>query len=441
VDALAENRRLESWKEVAAYLKRDVSTVRRWERREGLPVHRQIHAKRDSIYAHTDEIDRWLQGRSRAADAAAPPVVESQTGRAFPLLTIALSVILGLGLVVLAGVLAQNRSKEALPAVGEGDPSHPRDLTAYRLYLRGRQRMEARTGAGFTAALADFREAIEKDPAFALAYAGLADANNLMGYYRFRAPRESYQDAKASILKALELDDALAEAHASLAGLLAYYEWDWSGAEREYRRALALDPSFVSARHWYANCLSLMGRHEEAIAQAREAVNRQPLSMITLTGALGNAYVQAGRFDQAAEQYRSAINLDPAFGNAHAALAGLYWRKGLLDEAWREMKTATGLGDNPGWTIRLAALHAALGQPGEAHRILDTLQQRAERPAPVGLATLYLQLGESERAFSILEGALDARDPDLPSAKTEPGLESLRGQPRFQALLRRLNLL
>lgn len=441
--ATTPGRRLDSWKEIAAYVNRDVSTVRRWEKRERLPIHRQAHASRDSVFAFTEEIDSWVESRQRLTPSLAPPTetVESgRSGRHVPLAAaVALAIAIGFMLAASAGSAIPDRSFRQLLTASSAGPGTV-SQSALRFYLRGRQRMESRNPQGFASALTDFREAITRDPGFAKAYAGLADAHSLMGYYRFQPPREAFEAARAAALMALKLDDSLAEAHASLAGLMASYDWDWSGAEREYRRAIELDPSFAAARHGYANCLSLMGRHDEAIAQAREAAGLQPLSLIILTGALGNAYTQAGQYEQAASQYRSAIELDNNFGNAHASLGLLYWRQGRLTEARQELQVAASLVDNPSWVARLAALQASMGEPEEARRLRDTFERQPDRVSPSALALIYLHLGDREQAIMILERASDARDPDLPSVKTEPGLEEIRNEPRVAALLRRMRL-
>ncbi|HEY6986131.1 MAG TPA: tetratricopeptide repeat protein, partial [Rhodanobacteraceae bacterium] len=377
-----------------------------------------------------------LRVRTPPTAASVQPPAPSQRSGVSIALTVALITVVMLS----AGLVWLNRPANA-SRPGAVEARATANQAANRFYLRGRQRMEARDRAGLTLAVADFREAVARDPGFARAYAGLSDAHSLMGYYRMRPGRDAFEAAREAAMMALTLDDTLAEAHVSLAGLLAYYDWDWAGGEREYRRAIDLDPSFAPARHWYANCLSLMGRHDEAIEQARQAVALQPLSLITLTGALGNAYVQAGHDDQAVEQFRAALEFDQKFGNAHAALALVYWRHGRLQEARQEMAAAASLGGNPNWAARVAALDAALGQHDDARRQLAALQRDPDTLTPVSLATVYLQLGDREHALEILERAIAARDPDLPSAKTEPGLSGLRTDVRFEAILRRMNLL
>ena len=436
-------RRLDSWKEVAAYLNRDVSTVRRWERREGLPIHRLRHESRDSIFADSAEIDAWLQERARVhsttpADVAAPhQFVEVRPATRLRGAAIWLS--LGLTIVlVMVPLSLRDRSDASTTATGAARLT--RNADALRFYLRGRQEMDKRNREGFTAAVEDFRQAIVKDPEFAMAYTGLADAYSLMGYYRFRRPAEASEDARVAALHALKLDDTLAEAHASLAALLADNDWNWSEAEREYLRAIELDPSYARARHWYANILSLNGRHEEAIAQARAAADLEPLSLIILSGALGHAYTVAGHYDAAAAVYRSALEHDRTFANAHYGLAKLYWRQGRLTDARQSMQRAVDIDARADWTVVLAAMDAALGDRAPALAYLATLERDPEAISAISFATLYAQLGQVEQALTVLERALEERDPTLPSIKDDPGLDPLRGQPRFEAILRRINL-
>ena len=435
-------RRLDTWKEVAAYLKRDVSTVRRWEAREGLPVHRLTHASRDSILAYTHELDAWQQSRRRVRRPDPSPAPAPQPAARGLQSPAAIAAAIGLAVAVIASaglVLFPGQGREPLDGISRSR-SAAREV-ANRFYLRGRDRMESRDRAGFTLAIADFREAVARDPEFARAYAGLADAYSLLAFYRMRPAQEAFEEARVAVLMALKLDDGLAEAHTSLAGLLAYHDWNWVESEREYRQAIALDPSFAPARHWYSNCLSLLGRHDEAIQQARRAVDLKPLSLITLTGALGNAYVQANQDDAAERQYQSALEFDPRFGNAHAGLASLYWGRGQLLEARREMAMAASLHDNPNWAAKVAALDAALGNPDEARRQLSRLEQQADRITPLSLATIYAQLGDHEQALDLLERAMNEGDPELPAAKIEPGLAPLRTDARFEAILRRMNLM
>jgi tetratricopeptide (TPR) repeat protein len=434
---------------VAAYLNRDVSTVRRWERREGLPIHRLRHESRDSIFADTAEIDAWLQGRNRVQHGApavpdvpivaawhASPLLEVRSGRRFSRTATWLS--LGLAFVlVMVPVSLRDRSDASTT---EAKARLTRNADALRFYLRGRQEMDNRNREGFTAAVEDFRQAIAKDPEFAMAFTGLADAHSLMGYYRFRPPAEANDEARIAALHALKLDDTLAEAHTSLAGLLAYNDWNWSEAEREYLRAIELNPSHAPARHWYANNLSLQGRHEDAIAQARAAADLQPLSLIILTGALGHAYTFAGRYEDAAAVYRSALEHDRRFANAHYGLAKLYWRQGRLTDARQSMQRAVDLDSRADWTAVLAALDAALGDREPARALLATLERDPEAISAISFATVHAQLGQVEQALTVLERALEQRDPTLPSTKDDPGLDPIRGQPRFEAILRRINL-
>lgn len=239
--------------------------------------------------------------------------------------------------------------------------------------------------------------------------------------------------------RALELDDRLAEAHASRAHLLVY-EWDWRETEREFKRAIELNPGYAAARHWYANYLTLMRRHGEAIAQARRAVELEPLSLSVNAGALGNAYLQAGRVDEAIEQLRKVLELNPGFGGARHALGLAYARKGMYVEALTQMQLAAQLGERKTWTAHVGALRAAMGQKDEARKILAELEAGPEGVSPVALASLCVAVGRVDQAFKWLEEGYERRDADFPSLNIEPGLKPLRADPRFQDLLRRAGL-
>ena len=212
------------------------------------------------------------------------------------------------------------------------------DPVVYELYLRGRYHWNKRTPEDLRRALTEFSQAIARDPTFAPAYAGLADTYTLMGYFYHLIPfDEARVKARAAAMRALELDDSLAEAHMSMAGVLEHAQWDWAGAEREYQRAIQLDPNYASAYHWYANNLSIRDRHDEAISRGKRAVELDPLSPIVHV-ALGHAYYLAERYDEAIGQMKRALEIEPSFANAHQFLGQVYARKGLDVEAVAEFR-------------------------------------------------------------------------------------------------------
>ena len=247
------------------------------------------------------------------------------------------------------------------------------DPVVYELYLRGRYHWNKRTPEDFSRALTEFSQAIARDPTFAPAYAGLADTYTLMGYFYHLIPfDEARVKARAAAMKALELDDSLAEAHMSMAGVLEHAQWDWAGAEREYQRAIQLDPNYASAYHWYANNLSIRDRHDEAISQGKRAVELDPLSPIVHV-ALGHAYYLAERYDEAIGQMKRALEIEPSFANAHQFLGQVYARKGLDVEAVAEFRQADAV-ERWVWRSALAYLHTRMGRHEEASRIVTDFQ-------------------------------------------------------------------
>lgn len=568
--------RLDSWKAIAEYLRRDVSTVRRWEKHEGLPVHRHLHHKLGSVYAFRGEIDDW-QARRRSAPA--PPNDHHQVAQAeerpaaedarqptkWGYRIARAATVVGAGaLALLTGwhalpvqrgerLLAQPPFIAVMPIVNESVTAaddeladrltdgiitglsevpgvkvisrtssfrykgvrivprnvarelngvealltgrlrvrdrdvelavelidtrderrlwsrtytrnaaglhaaviedvvrtltgkeiaarHARLGEVYEMYLRGRYHWYKRTPEGFERAIAAFTQAIERDPTFAPAYAGLADTYTVMGYFAYLIPfDEARAKARAAAATALALDGSLAEAHTSTASVMEFERWDWAGAERAYRRAIELQPNYATARHWYANNLSLRGRHEEAIAQGVRAVELDPLAPI-LRVALAHAYLLARREADAIRQLEVALEIEPASPNAHLFLGVAYERQGRFQEALGEMIRANELLENWVWKAFLADLYVRMDRVAEARRIVEAFHARRPVVSRVTTAAIYAAVGERERALRLLERACDARDPDIGFMQSVSAFDGLRREPGFVALLRRAGL-
>jgi TolB-like protein/DNA-binding winged helix-turn-helix (wHTH) protein/Flp pilus assembly protein TadD len=313
---------------------------------------------------------------------------------------------------------------------------------AYQLYLKGRFYWNKRTAEALKKSVEYFNQAIDKDPRFALAYAGLADcyvvpANRL-------PPREAMPKAKAAAIRALELDETLAEAHASLGRVLAAYDWDWTSAEKEYKRAIELNPRYAVAHQWYGGYLAVMGRSDEAIAERKRAVELEPLSPI-INFELGLAFYYARDYDLAIEQFQKTLELDQNFPAAHNFLPAAYEQKGMYSEAIAEFKKAIPLTGKSEWTLSKAGLghvYAVTGKKSEARTVLDELKQASEQeyvPAN-SIALIYAGLGEKDQAFAWLDKAYEQRAFQLQWIKLDPRWDSLRSDPRFQDLMRRLGL-
>jgi TolB-like protein/tRNA A-37 threonylcarbamoyl transferase component Bud32 len=313
------------------------------------------------------------------------------------------------------------------------------DPEAYRLYLQGRYYFSRRTLPAFDKSIQLFQQVLEKDPGSALAYAGLAESYGILPWYGGGLPKEAFPKAKAAAVKALELDDFLAEAHAALGFVLLYWDWDWSAAEGELKRAIELKPGYVVGHHWYAEYLSAMGRHEEAIAQVRRAQDLDPLSPLMLAIG-GEVCFYARRYDEAIEQCQKALELDSNYALAHANLAWGYLGKGLHGEAIAEFEKAARLYGSDR-TLGLPLAYAAAGRRGEALKMLDLAREQSKRGeiSPWWLAQMYLGLGEKQKALEWLEKAYEEHDPRMAFLKVEPLLDALRSDPRFQNLLRRMN--
>jgi tetratricopeptide (TPR) repeat protein len=224
-----------------------------------------------------------------------------------------------------------------------------------------------------------------------------------------------------------------------MASVMEFERWDWAGAEREYRRAIELQPNYVTARHWYANHLSLRGRHDEAIAQGRRAVELDPLAPIVRVG-LAHAFLLAGREGESIRQLEAALAIEPTSGNARLFLGLAYERQGRLGEALAEMVKANDLFENWVWKAFLADLYTRMDRHADARRILDQFHARQPAVSRVTSAALYAAVGERERALRLLERACDARDPDVGFIRSIPAFDSLRREPGFAALLRRTGL-
>jgi TolB-like protein/Tfp pilus assembly protein PilF len=576
--------RLESWKEIAAYLGRSPRTVQRWERLEGLPVHRLLHDKLCSVYAYKAELDGWWEARRAGLDAEpeegpeaepddaeaapGPPALPSASpagsrpasGRlvvlaagALALGTLALGawlwrpatatkpprlavlpfanltgddqqeylsdglteeMIAELGRLPELGVIARTsvmRFKNAAKGIAEigrelrvdyvlegsvrqadrrlrvtaqlirvadevhvwaesydreghdligvqrqiarrvaeetrlrtaPGPERAVEHEAHLAYLRGRYHWNQRTEAGFKDGLVHFQRAAEVDPDWARPWSGLADSYMLMGNYGFLPVGEAAARAKQSAERALALDPDLADAHASLGLILASHDWDFADAEREFRRALELNPSHASARLWYGLLLLDLNRVDQARAQFQRGLEADPLSE-SLQGQLASCDFQEGRYERALAAEKAAAEASPDRPNAHVELARIYLAMGRPQEGLGAAEKARELTrDHPSVMGLYAYALARAGRREDARQVLDRLVAESGRRhvRPFDLAFAATGLGDRERALTWLEQVVEERHVGARSLASYPEFDPLRGEPRFQALLARVGL-
>jgi tetratricopeptide (TPR) repeat protein len=313
---------------------------------------------------------------------------------------------------------------------------------AYQLYLKGRYFWNKRTLDGFRKSINCFDEAIHLDPGFALAYAGLADAYSFMGGYGYFPSREAYTKSNAEAIKALELDPSLAEAHTSLATVKYRYDWNWKGAEESFRKALELNPGYITAHHWFGVFLVLRGRFKEGLAEVERAAVLDPLSVV-IQWTLGYLYYYARDYEKALKACWRALELDPAFARVYIDIGLCYIQQSKNQEGIYEIQRGIALLDpNPSLLATLAYAYGTSGQKEEARKILDDLLEESKRQyvSPYSFALIHIGLGDKDQAFEYLDKAFERREDALVSLKVNPRFDSLQSDPRFDALLKRIGL-
>ena len=571
--------RLDSWKEIAAYLKRDERTVRRWEEREGLPIHRHQHKSRAAIFAYKSELDAWwnngqnaleTQEQAQGGSEASAKLPAESTPSVYHTLVARRWVALAAGLLLIAPVIAyriampnrpsaqmrivvlpfQNMTgdpnqeffadgmtEEMISQLGATNPARlgvigrtsavkyknsgkgidqignelgvdyvlegsvreagsrvrvtaqlirvsdqmhvwsqsfdrslkdavelqsdvaqaiarridvglgerraarqqaaQVDWEAYSAYLKGRHLLlDNKTDATVAVALQYFQRAIELDPNFALAYAGLADA------YGEQADADQPSEkalalSKQAALRALAINPDLPEAHVSLADVLFFNEWKWAEADREYKRALQLKPTYEEGHHSYSHYLTLAGRHGEAIEESQLLLRLDPLSS-HMNAHLGAAYLRAGRFDDAVTQLKKTIALDPNYMRAYLFLGVVYESQKLYPEAIAVLKKAVSLaGETLEGQAKLARVLIESGDKKEGLLMLKHLEMEAQRRfvSPVELASIYTALGDHEKALTLLENALQQHNVRLLFIHQGHEFDALRNSPRFTHIL------
>jgi serine/threonine-protein kinase len=335
-----------------------------------------------------------------------------------------------------------------LRATSFGDNAAPEmhrgteNVQAYGLYLRGRYAWNKRTQKGVADGIRFFEQAIEADPGYALAYTGLADSYALALDYRSVPVHEGFEHAKFYARKALELDEGLAEAHASLAWSLFIYDWDWDGAAAEFRRSIQLDPRYPTAHQWYAFLLAAQGKFEDALITAHTAQEVDPGS-VSIRRGLGYVYFYARRFEQAKYHLLRAIEMNPVAEESYRVLGLILTYAGEHEEAERVLREGMELADVATYTnVTLGLALARAGKPDYARETLAALEERlkSEYVSPVELATLYIALGDNDRAIDWAEKAYEERRGWMAYLNVHPLMDPLRAEPRFKVLVRKMGL-
>ena len=464
----ASNRRLDSWKEIAAFFGRDERTVKRWEKERALPVHRVPGGSRSGVFAYTAELSEWLKDPIPAASESSDGPASVAGGNGFPAGEIRegdsssskqvrapwaasanpksqVARILGLLLAILLGFLILKhqipRQPTAASAINNVPAAQQPKPEAEELYLKGRYFWNKRTPEDLNKALDLFTQAIVRDPGYAQAYVGLADCYNLMREYSVMPANEAYPRALAAAKKAVELNDNSAEAHNSLAFATFYWTWDAATAEHEFKRAIELNPGYVAAHHWYATFLMVTRRYPEAISEIEIARKLEP-SSTPIMADKGFILYLAGQPDQGIALLKQIQTREAAFLSPHLYLAEIYLAGRDYSNYLVESKRVASLRHDP---VAQAVVNAAEkglaagGAQGMWERMLPVQKKfylQGKLPA-YALAQTYSQLGESQEAIKLLREAYDKRDADMVSMDGDCSFDALRDNPSFQDLLAR----
>jgi tetratricopeptide (TPR) repeat protein len=443
--------RLDSWKGIAVFFGRDERTVKRWEKERGLPVHRMPGGARSGVFAYTSELSAWM----KAADAVPAPSIadsaqpsESAASATKPpsrALRIWSGVLVTLAAAAVFTTIAHRRnagSQLGLTSLTASAPSGTVNSEARDLYLKGRYYWNKRTGDALTKAIDYFTQAVVRDPNYAQAYAGLADSYNLLREYSSVPDSEAYPKAIAAAKRALQLDERLPEAHAALAFASFWGAWDMRLADSEFRRALALNPSYVAAHHWYATALMVLGRLPESLHEIEHARELDPTSN-AIVADKGLILYYAGQRDEAVALLRQLEATEPSFASSHRYLAVIsLWEKDYAAYISEARQTATFLHDNARLTIVEAASKGLAAGGGRG--MLQAMRRAEEKLYVEGQLTAYsvaatcAQLGDKRAAIRYLEVSYEKHESVILAIAIDRDLESLHGNPAYRELVRKI---
>jgi tetratricopeptide (TPR) repeat protein len=469
------NHRLDSWKEIAAFFGRDERTVKRWEKERALPVHRMPGGLRSGVFAYPAELSQWLkdpalpaaessdQDFKTAAENGSRVVAIREPESAIPTpirpqpvppgsSKLRLVAILGPLLVIVLGALIVKhqiikhqipRQQTSAATVNIAPAVHRPTPEAEELYLKGRYFWNKRTPEDLNKALDLFTQSIVRDPSYAQAYVGLADCYNLLREYSAMPSSEAYPRALAAAKKAVELDDNSAEAHNSLAFVTFYWSWDAPTAEREFKRAIVLNPDYVAAHHWYATFLLALERYPEAIAEIEKARKLDP-SSTPIMADKGFILYSAGQPEQSLALLKQLEAREPGFLSPHRYLAEIYFASNDYPDYFAESRKVAQLRHD---TAALAIVNAAERgfAEGGAHGMWQNMLPvekkfylQGELPA-YPLAQTYSELGEKHEALKYLSEAYDKRDEAIVVINNDRAFDALRDNPAFRDLRARFS--
>jgi tetratricopeptide (TPR) repeat protein len=460
----ANGRKLDTWKEIASFFGRDERTVKRWEKERGLPVHRLPGGRRGTVYAFAEELTRWLRAPDNAEALEQPDqpeqAVSNETDSAEPLLLKTESELaheperrswrvygigIAAGLVLAFGIgyslkvhTVHGRLLPTFHALAD-DTTRKQ---AEDLYLQGRYHWNKRTPADLTIALDLFTKATEVDPTYALAYAGKADSYNLLREYTGMPASQAFPLAIASAKKAIALDDKLAEGHRALAFATFYWDWDVAAGEREFQRAIELNPNDVEAHHWYATSLLAQSRYPEAIEQIEIARKLDPQSSSVATDRAIILY-SSGRKEEGIALLQELQAAEPSFCSPPRYLAGIYLERRQYEKYFAEAETAARITGDEHSMNMLQSLRKEYETAGEQAALKTELDDRLlslqrGRGDALSVAETYALLGRNQEAIDYLKKAYERHEYMLISIDNFRLFDEIRNQPEFQQLVKRI---
>jgi tetratricopeptide (TPR) repeat protein len=467
----APNRRLDSWKAIAAFFDRDERTVKRWEKERSLPVHRLPGGSRARVFAFTGELERWMHSlESSPADFVAAAedsdILEAKSPIAEELRSSAsveeplppshswrrwlagvgctLLAVLAIGMILIThrrhgAALTRNNAEAAASRSARASRVSAGNAEAQELYLQGRYYWDKRTPEDLNKAVDFFTQALVHDPNYAQAYVGLADCYNLLREFATMPAAEAFPRALAAARKAVELDDSSAEAHASLAFSTFFWSWDQAGAEREFRRAIELNPDYAPAHQWFANALSTTGRLPEALKEINRAEQIDPASNAILAD---KAFIllQLGRTDDALALLKQLEVSQPTFFSTHQYLSYVYYSKGDYRNYVAELLKAATLSHSEQQLAIARAAEKGFKTGGQRGMLVNTLRVQEKllnqgQMSPFLVAVTCMRLGQNEDAMRYLQTAVQQHDPPLLAVRGDSAFNALHNDPRFRKVL------